>query len=585
MDVAEDVTTQPLDDLQVSLGGYSTAGSRKANQDAFAAHCPHRDNVKKYKGIVACIADGVSCSENGQQASHTSVTQFIDDYYSTPDSWGAKHSAARVLKALNSWLYFHGCQSDLRHNGLVTTFSSIIFKSNTAHLLHIGDSRIYRYRQHRLVQLTSDHSRKQGGKSHFLTRALGMDNRLDVDYRRELLEQDDIFVLSTDGLHDWLTEPELAGLLSVHGQSLKARARTIVERAIENGSTDNVTCLLLSVDALPEENLQEAERRLTQRVIPPVMKEGNRIDQYEITRVIHSGSRSHVYLAASQFDGKSYVLKVPSQNFSDDMLYLQGFIREGWLGNQIDHPSVMKIHRYSMQSSFLYHVCDYVEGTTLRQWMLDNPEPTLEKVRVIASELVKSLRYLQRMGIVHRDLKPENIILTDKGWAVFIDFGTAQVEGLEDIAGGIKESIPVGDIDYMAPEYLAGKKATPFSDLFSVGIIIYEMLTGQKPYERLRSTVYDVTQRQDFSYVSTLTYRNDIPAWMDLVLKKVCHPLPQCRYQVMSEFLQDLSTPNPAIVKELKGAPLLEKNPLLAWKVFTWVLLIIVIVETYFLMR
>ena len=203
----------PADSLQVSAGGFSSAGSREANQDAFAVKLSPRKSVVKHKGIVACIADGVSCSDHGQQASHTSVTQFIDDYYSTPNTWGIRKAAAKVLNSLNAWLYHHGQQSDLRHNGLVSTFSSVIIKSNTAHVVHVGDSRIYRYRRGNLTQLTRDHSCRRGRTDHFLTRALGMDSRLEVDYKQEPVEVDDVLVLTTDGLHDWLTWKELEGLL------------------------------------------------------------------------------------------------------------------------------------------------------------------------------------------------------------------------------------------------------------------------------------------------------------------------------------------------------------------------------------
>lgn len=577
MDVAE-VTTERL---QVSVGGFSSAGCRDTNQDAFAVKHSSRNSVVRYKGVVACIADGVSCSDHGQQASHTSVTQFIDDYYSTPDSWGVRKAAAKVLTSLNSWLYHHGQQSELRHNGLVSTFSSVIVKSNTAHLIHVGDSRIYRYRRGKLIQLTQDHSRKQGGKSHFLTRALGMDSRLDVDYKQEPVEVDDVLVLTTDGLHNWLTKQELEGLLSRTELASEEVAHLIVQYAQKNGSDDNLTCLLVKIDSLPQENLQETARQLTQRVIPPVLAEGNTIDQYEIIRVLHSGTRSHVYLAKSHFDKKRYVLKAPSPNFSDDLVYLQGFVREGWVGRQISHSSIMKIHRYADTSPYLYHVCDYVEGKTLRQWMIDNPEPSLEKVREIAAELIKPIRFFQRMGIVHRDLKPENIILTENGKAVFIDFGTAQAEGFDEVSGVIKEDVPVGATDYIAPEYLAGEKATAYSDLFSIGVIVYEMLTGKIPYKMQHSQVFDEKQIRHYDYISARQNRPDLPAWLDLVLKKVCHPSPSIRYKVISEFIQDLSTPNQKILRELKESPLIRRNPLQFWKVMVLVLGIIVCVETY----
>ncbi|GAB3516224.1 bifunctional protein-serine/threonine kinase/phosphatase [Photobacterium alginatilyticum] len=576
-----DISQEVAEELQVSVGGFSSAGSREANQDAFAAKHAVRNSVVKYKGVVACIADGVSCSDNGQQASHTSVTQFIDDYYSTPNSWGVRKSAAKVLTGLNSWLYHHGQQSDLRHNGLVSTFSSVIVKSNTAHLIHVGDSRIYRYRAGKLVQLTQDHSRKQGGRSHFLTRALGMDSRLDVDYQQEPLEVDDVLILTTDGLHDWLSKQELEALLSRMELTTEELAHLIVQYALKNGSDDNLTCLLVKIDALPQEDLQEASRQLTQRVIPPVLAEGNRIDHYEILRVLHSGTRSHVYLAKSHFDKKSYVLKAPSPNFADDFVYLQGFVREGWVGRQIDHPSVMKIHPYADASPFLYHVCDYVEGKTIRQWMIDNPAPSLEKVRQVAAEIVKPIRFFQRMGIVHRDLKPENIILTENGRAVLIDFGTAQAEGFDEVSTVITEDVPVGATDYIAPEYLAGEKATAYSDLFSVGVIVYEMLTGKLPYRSRHSQVFDGIKSNYYQYIPATKYRTDLPAWLNLVLKKVCHPSPDIRYQVISEFIQDLSTPNQKILKELKESPLIQRNPLQFWKITVLVLMVVVCIETY----
>ncbi|HSB96371.1 MAG TPA: protein phosphatase 2C domain-containing protein, partial [Spongiibacteraceae bacterium] len=141
--------------LQVEFGGSSSAGIKPGNEDAFAAQQPN-GGARLLKGITACIADGASCSAQAQLASETAVTHFINDYYSTPDTWPVRVAAARVLSALNSWLYHHGKQSALVHNGLVTTFSAVIVKSTTAHIFHCGDSRIYRYRDGVLEQLTRD---------------------------------------------------------------------------------------------------------------------------------------------------------------------------------------------------------------------------------------------------------------------------------------------------------------------------------------------------------------------------------------------------------------------------------------------
>lgn len=131
--------------LEVTFGGFSSAGNKPENQDAFAAWQPS-SNSARYKGIACCIADGVSCSDNAQQASTTSVTHFLNDYYSTPDSWDVKTAAGKVLSSLNAWLYHHGQQASARHNSLVTTLSSVVLKSSTLHVFHVGDSRVYRLR-------------------------------------------------------------------------------------------------------------------------------------------------------------------------------------------------------------------------------------------------------------------------------------------------------------------------------------------------------------------------------------------------------------------------------------------------------
>jgi serine/threonine protein phosphatase PrpC/predicted Ser/Thr protein kinase len=575
--------------LHVAMGGYSIAGVRPVNQDAFSVKLPNSNNVVKYKGIVACIADGVSCSENAQQASQTSVTQFIDEYYSTPDSWNVKKSASTVLTSLNRWLYQYGQNSDLRHNGLVTTFSSVVLKSNTAHLIHAGDSRIYRYRQGKLALLTRDHCRKQNGRNSFLTRALGMDSHLEVDYQQESIEKGDVFFLSTDGVHEWVTENEITALIDdgiKEKRDREQQAKAIIAQAKANGSDDNLSCLLLEVLGVPSLNIEEAYNQLTKKVIPPILKVGNTIDNLKVVGVIHSGTRSHVYLVKHIEDNAEvahYILKAPSPNFSEDLLYLEGFSREHWVGCQLNSPCIMKIHDHNSCSPFLYHLCEYVEGQSLRQWMHDNPKPSFENVRIIANGIIKAIRVFQRMGMVHRDLKPENIMLAKDGRIVVIDFGTVQVDGLDEIASPVSEDIPMGSVDYIAPEYLAGERAQHQSDIFSIGVILFEMLTGKLPYSTKVSRVVQSTPYQDWHYISACQYREDIPFWLDITLKKACQPSPQLRYQAMSELQLDFTSPNPQIVAEYEKSPLIKRYPISFWKVVSLILLVIVLAEGYLL--
>ena len=294
--------------LKVSIGGHSIAGIKEENQDAFAAHIPDGPQ-QQMKGIACALADGVSSSSDSQIASQTAVTHFLNDYYSTPDSWTVKTAAAKVLTGLNGWLYQHGNRGNRAKDSLVTTFASLIVKSTTAHLFHVGDSRIYRYRDNSLEQLTRDHSSTYDNRS-VLTRALGIDPHLDVDYRKETVEQGDIFLFSTDGLHEFLSSKHLKHRLSAidssaadssttdksNDKNLEAEAKQLVNDALEAGSDDNISCVLARIDQLPAEELEEAHRKLSELPVPPVMKVGNSIDGYQVLEVIFSGTRSHLYL-------------------------------------------------------------------------------------------------------------------------------------------------------------------------------------------------------------------------------------------------------------------------------------------------
>ena len=564
--------------LEIAFGGYSSAGVKPVNEDAFAVYAP-KGNAVQLKGIAACIADGASCSEQAQLASETAVTHFLSDYYSTPDTWPVKTAGARVLSALNSWLYHHGKQSVLPHNGLVTTFSGVIVKSTSAHIFHAGDSRISLYRDGKLIALTRDHSHYQRDGAVFLTRALGMDSHLEVDYSIEEIVHGDVLLLSTDGVHGVLTNAELAAHLAAPLDNVEQRAQQIVDDALRKGSDDNVSCLILRIDNLPLADIDEVHRQLTQLAIPPVLEPGHRIDGLLVQRVLHNGTRSHLYLVQEENTGKHFVLKAPSSNFADDPQYLEGFIREQWVASRVQHQGVMKIFPRPEHSPFLYLLCEYIDGQTLRQWLFDNPKPSLESVRNIVRDVIAALRVLQRMHMTHRDLKPENIMLTADGHIKLIDFGTVHIGGFDEMASPIEQDMPVGSVDYIAPEYLLGESGAFTSDIFSLGVIVYEMVTGTLPYKLSAGRQRNLRNLREYRYISARERRKDIPLWLDLALKKATQPDARLRYQALSEFLQDLCVPNQDMVRSHERAPLMQRNPIRFWQGATLMLLIIVIAQ------
>ncbi|MBA6390283.1 bifunctional protein-serine/threonine kinase/phosphatase [Colwellia sp. BRX10-3] len=573
-------------DLQLCIGGFSSKGLKAENQDAFAAIVPENHELRA-KGAVAAIADGLSSANKAAEASQLAVTQFIQEYLATPETWSTQKSAAKVLTSLNNWLYsqsgFVEGLADENSPQWLTTFSAFIAKSTTGYIFHVGDTRITKYRHHQLEVITRDHNRKQMGQQALLTRALGADNRLEVDVHQIGLQSSDLYMLSCDGIHDYITKPIFKALfdtlpLSPEKSDLEALSKKIVETALERGSNDNVTCLLVYVKAVPNRKLAEIQRDLCEKTIPPALKVGQKLDGYIVKKVIHASIRSHLYLVVDVETDKPYVLKAPSLNFSDDAIYLQGFMREAWVGERIKHGNVMRVLSGRKNSQFLYHVCEYLEGQTLGEWLHDNPKPSVAQVRDIVKQVISALRAFQRLDLVHRDLKPDNIMIDQYSHIKLIDYGTVFVASLDENQETIKAEVPFGSLNYIAPETLLHMKADNQSDLFSLGVICYEMLSGELPYKPMQRAEVTIKDYKDMQYRSIKQFRPELPLWLDLSLKTATEADPKLRYKAFSEFFSDLSNPRLNAVEEYKNQPLLQRNPILFWQSLSALLFIGLIV-------
>src|SRR5688572_25459367 len=215
------------DKLVVSAGQSSIAGRKTVNEDCCGIRIP--DNyLLQTKGIAAIIADGVSSAASGREASEACVRGFLQDYYSTPESWATKTSAQKILGALNSWLYGRSIRQHYSADlGFVTTLSALIVKSATAYIFHVGDTRIYRLRKEGFEQLTRDHRLRAGDNKSFLTHAMGVDPKLQIDYQAVPIEPGDIFLLMTDGVHEFVNNNLL---LEILGDGLAGNLEQLAER-------------------------------------------------------------------------------------------------------------------------------------------------------------------------------------------------------------------------------------------------------------------------------------------------------------------------------------------------------------------
>lgn len=565
-------------ELKITVGQFSDKGAKETNQDFHGVLIPD-EPLLSLKGISIVLADGISTSKVSRIAAESAVKGFLTDYYCTSESWSVRTSAQRVLEATNSWLHSQ-TRSQYAYDkdrGYVCTLSAMVIKSTTAHLFHIGDSRIYRLSGNTLEQLTNDHRIVISSQQSYLGRALGANPQIEIDYQMLRIEPGDIFVLATDGIYEHLSARRIAKAVNEDGADLDATAKAIVDQAFDAGSTDNLTVQIVRIDEVPDGEAAEVFARATELPLPPLLEARQIFDGYRIVRELHGSSRSHIYLAVDIETDAVVTIKIPSIDLRDDPAYLKQFMMEEWVARRIDSPHVLKPCLQQRKRNFVYVTAEYIDGQTLTQWMIDNSKPSLETVRDIVEQIAKGLRAFHRKEMLHQDIRPDNIMIDATGTVKIIDFGSTKITGVvEAEPSGMRNDI-LGTQQYTAPEYFLGERATTRSDLFSLGVITYQMLTGKLPYGA------QIAQARTRSQFNKLVYRpashgdRDIPQWIDGTLERAVHPNPLKRYDSFSEFLFDLRHPN-ANYLSTSSTPLIERNPLLFWKSTTVVLALAVIV-------
>lgn len=564
--------------LRISVGQYSDKGRKETNQD-FHGVCIPKEPQLSSKGIAIALADGISSSDVSQIASEAAVRSFLEDYFCTSDAWSVRKSAQRVLIATNSWLHSQTQQSQYRYDkdrGYVCTFSGMVIKSTTAHIFHVGDTRIYRLHDDALEQLTNDHRFWVSQDKSYLGRALGVNPQLEIDYRALPVEEGDIFLFATDGVYEYASPRFIINAIREHEDDLDTAAKAIVDAAYQQGSPDNLTAQVVKIENLPKQNPDELYQQLTELPFPPILEARMVFDGYKIVREVHASSRSHVYLAVDNETGTPVIIKTPSIDLRGDPAYLERFLMEEWIARRINSAYVLKPCAQTRKRNYLYIVTEFIDGQTLTQWMIDNPRPDLETVRGIVEQIAKGLRAFHRLEMLHQDLRPDNIMIDRTGTVKIIDFGSTKVAGLMEITTAIERSHLLGTAQYTAPEYFLGESGTTYSDMFSLGVIAYQMLSGKLPYGAEVSKARTRAAQKKLAYHSVLDDDREIPAWIDDVLRKAVHPNPYQRYGELSEFIYDLRHPNQAFLNKTRP-PLIERNPVVFWKSVSFILAITVV--------
>jgi len=560
--------------LSIRAAYTSLRGRRPDNQDyAGIAEPPPRELA--LLGAVLAVADGIGGAAGGRVAAELSVRSFLEAWYGLPETLAMEHRVARALSAVNRWIHDLG-QRDPDLAGMGCTFSAVILRGRRAHLVHVGDSRIYRLRGDNLELLSDDHNLTGPDQGHILYRAVGLEDQVRIDYLEHPLEPHDRFLLCSDGLYETLKPAELGRIL-MERATPEATATALADLALQRGGNDNITALVGDVITLPGADRQSIRDFIQTLPLLEVPAVGATLDGFHLQRQISAGRYSVLFAAEDQRQQRPVVLKFPQPRVAAEREYHDAFLREAWIGARVKSPWVAEVLEQppGLQTR-LYSVMPYYAGNTLEQELTSRGRCGLDWGIDLALKLCKAVHALHRQQIVHRDIKPDNVMVTEDGGLKLLDLGIARLPAWDEDAS---DPVP-GTPSYMAPELFRGERGSIASDVFAVGVSLYRMFTRTYPYGEIEPFT---TPR--FGVPKPLTaHRPDLPAWLDGVLARAVAGDPAKRPADTIELAYELEE---GLAKgggkrlPSRPVPLYERNPLLFWKLTALLLLVALLVCLY----
>lgn len=514
-----------------------------------ALHIHQRD-----EGTVAALADGLGSAKEAGAAARRAVEMITDYYSARPQAWSPRRALTEFAKRINR-LFF---QESHQRNGspeLLCTLSVVALEGNSAYGLNIGDSPIFHFRGGKLTRLSESHALTQPGMEHVLTRAIGLTEALDPYCFERTVEAGDLLLLCSDGVSTALTEEKLRELLE-----RRASARTIVAAAREIAKereelSDDATAIVIEIT----EQGWRGESHDRELEVMPSLKTGEAIDDYVLIRSLQEGDR--VWIARRK-DGVSHVLKFPSLEARQDDVRRDAFLKEAWQATRVESNDFVRSF-IPPGKTLRYYIMEYVEAPTLRSLLSASPLKTEEAVE-LGRFLLQAGQFLLKHDSAHGDIKPENILVlrSERGLAFkLLDLGS--------MAELFSVTSRAGTASYLAPERFREVAISERTEIFSIGVTLYEALTQAFPYgeiERFQNPRFDHVPRR------IVRQNTVVPAWLESVIFRAIAPEPERRYQNFSEMAFNLEHPDGVVAYYRKDTPLLERNPLLVYKVLCAIL-------------
>jgi eukaryotic-like serine/threonine-protein kinase len=268
------------------------------------------------------------------------------------------------------------------------------------------------------------------------------------------------------------------------------------------------------------------------------LQPGDQIDQFTILGPLGQGGTSASFLARDRVSGERVVLKFPSQSAASDPSEEARFRREAVIAQRLRHPNIQHAANAEIDRDAPYLALEYVDGRSLRAWLESDHPPSIDQAVELTLQIARGISYAHAHDVVHRDLKPENVVVLPDCSVKVIDFGSARMVGLRRLTFRVKGEAS-GTPDYMAPEQVEGGRGDARTDIYALGVMLYELLAGRVPFEgdNPQAVMY---QQINAEPAPPSRYNPAVPAELDAVVLRALRKKPGARYQSAADFADDL---------------------------------------------